>query len=296
MIPVVGRPKPFYGAVGNAVKLEAHAEPTQVTLDEQILYTITISGLIHPANVTRPDLQEDEGFRTAFAITDEPTNVPEPLGTRIFRYRLRSHRQHTTFIPGYTLHYFAPNAPRPFRTTRAESIPIVVTASQAPPPPPIVPLVVPRFTEQLHTDSEPPFAMDVWWGVVWGVPLVLCAGCVVWHMSNPTSFRAARRRRHRAARQALKRLRHLTPIDTDELALLMANYLALRFHCPRPPRTPTEVSEQLRAVGVASETCSTIAGFFHELDARRFAPPAKEQHTDLLQQAVAIIEAEEATR
>lgn len=294
MIPVVGRPKPFYGAAGNAIKLECHAESAQVRLDETVRYTLTVHGLIHPASMARPDLREDEAFRNDFNIEDEPTTLPEPAGTRIFHYRLRPHRQSITFIPGYVLHYFAPNSPRPFRTTRVDSLPLMVLASKVPPPPPVVPLDVPDFAERLALDRVAEVPDHMWWCVLIGVPLVLLFSGIIWQFASPTSFRAARRRRHQAARQALKRLRHLSPHDVDTLATLMVQYLVLRFHCPGPSRTPTEIADQLRVVGVPAETSATVVRFFHDLDESRFAPRLDERGPRLLQQAISLIEAQEA--
>ena len=43
MIPVVGQPSPFYGAAGRDVKVEAQADPVELTLDDTIVFTLRVS-------------------------------------------------------------------------------------------------------------------------------------------------------------------------------------------------------------------------------------------------------------
>ena len=87
-IPTLGQPSPFYGAAGKGVKVEATADPTELTLDDAILFTLRITNLDNAPDVRRPDLGELEAFRD-FQVEDDSTPASEPAGTRVFRYRLR---------------------------------------------------------------------------------------------------------------------------------------------------------------------------------------------------------------
>src|SRR5262245_50295900 len=44
-IPVVGRPTPFYQAAGRNVTIDAIATPVTLTLDDSIIFTLTIGNL-----------------------------------------------------------------------------------------------------------------------------------------------------------------------------------------------------------------------------------------------------------
>ena len=213
-IPTVGQPSPFYGAAGHKVIAEATAEPTALTLDDTITFTLRVRNLDNAPDVRRPDLGELEAFRD-FQVDDDPTQAPEPAGTRVFRYHLRPRRATVTAIPAVVFPYYDPREPQPsdrpdfpFRKARTEPIPIRVQKA-APPPALVVPLEVPDFAAAPATASPADLPRWAWWLAAVLPPVAAVGGCVVWRILNPAGARLARRRRSRAARAALKTLHAL---------------------------------------------------------------------------------------
>jgi hypothetical protein len=281
-IPAIGQPSPFYGAAGKGVTVTATAEPTELSADDFVLYTLRVSKLENATDVQRPDLSEIEAFRTAFQIEDERTTETEPTGTRVFRYRLRPRRADVSTVPVFTFPYFDPSQPQPadnpgfpFRRARTQAIPLRVTKPAGPPPLPPVPLDVPDFAAAPAVST--PIAIPVWaWWLAAAVPPFLAiGGCAVWRAMNPAGARLARRRRSRAARSALRTLHNLArhPL-TDPAAVVwcVSAYLAERFDLPGVFRTPNELAARLREAGADAETVAECAAFVQAADAARFAP------------------------
>lgn len=279
-IPVVGQPTPFYGAAGSDVKVETSASPTELSIDDSILFTIRVSKLVNAVDVQRPELSAIDEFRRDFQIDDEPTTEPEPKGTRIFRYQLRPRSASVKSIPGLVFPYYDPNLPQPadrpefpFRKARAESIAIRIVKA-APPPEKIVPLEVPSFANAL-AEPSPAIPEWAWWLVAALPPIVAVGWCAVWRALNPIGDRLARRRRSRAARLALRTLHSLArhpPADPSAVVTCIAIYLAERFDMPGVFRTPADLASHLRAANASDETIAECVEFFRAADSARFAP------------------------
>jgi hypothetical protein len=279
-IPVVGQPSPFYGAAGKDVKVEARARPTEITLDDAIIYTLRIRNLVNAADVERPDLNAIEDFARDFQIEDDPTQEAEPAGTRIFQYRLRPRTLKMQAIPPLVFPYYDPNLPQPadrpefpFRKVRTEPIAIRVRKA-APPLLPVEPVDVPEFAETLPEQSME-WPRWAWWAAAAGPPVVALGWCAAWRVMNPAGARLVRRRRSRAARTALRTLhslgRHATP-DPGAVVGCVATYLAEHYDLPGIFRTPGDLAKRLREAGAAPETIAECEAFLRAADAARFAP------------------------
>jgi len=279
-IPSLGQPSPFYGAAGNGVKVETTAEPTDLTLDDTILFTLRVSNLANAPDVRRPDFGELESFRD-FQVEDEPLSEVEPPGTRVFRYRLRPRRATVTAMPGIVFPYYDPSLPQPadrpdlpFRKARTEPIPIHVRKA-APPPAKIVPLDVPAFAAAPATDASWTVPGWAWWLAAMLPPVAAIGGCVVWQILNPAGARLARRRRSRAARTAIRVYHPLgrhPPADPAAVVAVVVTYLAERHDLPGLFRTPVELARRLRESGADEHTVAECEAFLGEADAARFAP------------------------
>jgi len=299
-IPVVGRPSPFYGAAGSDVKLTVTAAPTDVTLDDAIILTLRLQNLVNAADVQRPELADlGDAFHRDFQIDEEPATDPEPKGTRLFRYRLRPRQLTITEIPRIVFPYYDPNLPQPadrpefpFRKARSEPIPIRVR-KESPPPIPIEPLDVPAFATSL---AEPKTRVPLWvsWLGALGPPIVAVGWCVAWRALNPVGDRLARRRRSRAARHALKTLRHSSD-DSDAIVETVAIYLAEHFELPAIARTPVDLTRRLNETG-ASQYVTECVAFLHAADSARFAPSPAIHANALLEQAEFLIRRLEGER
>ncbi|HKB05214.1 MAG TPA: hypothetical protein VKD90_23520 [Gemmataceae bacterium] len=281
-IPAIGQPSPFYGAAGKGVTVTANAEPTELTADDFVTYTLRVSKLDNAADVQRPDLNEIEPFRTDFQIEDEKTAEVEPAGTRIFRYRLRPRRADVVAIPVFTLPYYDPSQPQPadnpgfpFRRARTQPIPLRVRKPAGPPPLPPVPLDVPDFAATPAVSTPTAVPGWAWWLAAAVPPVVAVGGCAVWRALNPAGARLARRRRSRAARSALRTLHGLarhTPADPAAVVWCVSAYLAERFDLPGVFRTPNELAARLREAGASPAIATECEAFVRAADAARFAP------------------------
>ena len=281
-VPSIGQPSPFYGAAGTGVTVTASAQPTELTADQFLVYTLRVSKLDNPADVQRPDLNEIDAFRTAFQVEDDKTTEPEPAGTRIFRYRLRPRRADVAAVPAFTFPYYDPSQPQPadnpgfpFRKARTQPIPLRVTKAPAPPPLPPVPLDVPAFMESPAVGTRTAVPAWAWWLAAALPPVLAVGGCAAWRAVNPAGARLARRRRSRAARTALRALhgfgRH-APADPAAVVWCVAAYLAERFDLPGVFRTPAELAARLREAGADATTIAECECFLTAADAARFAP------------------------
>ena len=279
-IPAIGRPSPFYEAAGKGVTVEATAEPTVLSLDGAITFTLRVRNLDNPADVQRPNLGELDAFRD-FQVEDDPTPEPEPAGTRVFRYQLRPRQATITNIPGIVFPYYDPSVPQPpgrpelpFRKARTNPIPIRIE-KKAPPPLPIVPLEVPEFAAAPATNNSIEVPGWVWWLAAMLPPVAAVGGCMVWQILNPVGARLARRRRSRAARAALRTLHTLgrqPPADPAAVVKAVAGYLAERYDLPGLFRTPADLARRLREAGADPAAVAECEAFVREADAARFAP------------------------
>jgi hypothetical protein len=280
VIPTIGQPSPFYGAAGRGVKVEATAEPTELTLDGSISFALRISNLDNAADVRRPDLAELEGFRD-FQVEDEQTPEAPPAGTRIFRYQLRPRRANLTAIPAIAFPYYDPSQNQypdrpdfPFRKARTEPIPIRVL-KQAPLSIPVVPLEVPAFAATPSSSTSTEVPGWVWWLCAMLPPVTAVGGCVIWQILNPVGSRLHRQRRSRAARTAIRTLHLLGRhpfIDPAAVVAAVVAYLAERYDLPGLFRTPGDLARRLRDAGADPDAVAECEAFVCEADAVRFAP------------------------
>src|SRR6516162_5418477 len=90
--PLVGRPSDyFYNAIGQHVRLEMSAKPTEVEVEGGIELILRVTGAENPAEIHRPDLRQVDEYARAFHIDDldESSNAGIEAGSRTFRYHLR---------------------------------------------------------------------------------------------------------------------------------------------------------------------------------------------------------------
>lgn len=279
-IPVVGQPSPFYGAAGRGVKVEATAQPTELTLDGVITFTIRVRNLDNAGDVRRPDLSELDAFRD-FQVEDDPAPESESPGTRVFRYLLRPRQATVTTIPAIVFPYYDPSVAQPpdrpdlpFRKARTDPITIRVRKESAPPATPI-PLDVPAFADAPAVASATDVPGWAWWLAAVLPPVGAIGWCVVWQVHNPNGARLARRRRSRAARVAISTLHALarrSPAESAAVVATIAAYLAERFDLPGIYCAPGDLARRLREAGADAATVAECEAFLREADAARFAP------------------------
>src|SRR3712207_7406392 len=57
----------FYGAAGRGVKVEAAADPTELTLEDSLVYTLRVRNLANPADVQRPEDRKSTRLNSSHA-------------------------------------------------------------------------------------------------------------------------------------------------------------------------------------------------------------------------------------
>ncbi len=290
-IPVVGRPTSgFYNAAGMDVKLKAEASPTKLATNEWLTFTVTVTGLLNASDVQKPSLNEISEFKP-FQI-DESTKLDVPFDAghsdhRVFKYKLRPSTERLTLIPEIDFHYYDPKRvtlpDRPqdkFPKALSNAVPIVVTRPAEPPSAPPTPLVIPGFAEHLASgnalsagqSSIPPW---LWFAALVAPPMLAVGWVMAWRHLYPDVAKLRLLKRHRAVRLALAALKAIKRSDERaavQTAEIVSRYLHERFDLPLSARTPIEITNHLRTLGLSTERVALSAAFFRDCDALRFAP------------------------
>jgi hypothetical protein len=126
-------------------------------------------------------------------------------------------------------------------------------------------------------------------------PAVCAAWYAVRQRLHPEAGWRARRRRSRAAREALAALRTLGRGAVGErTASILAGYLRQRLELSGAEPTPTEVAAHLGRVGISDSVRGRVQEFFRACDAARFAASPPAEITGLAADAGALVNALEA--
>ena len=302
MIPVVGQPSPFYGAAGKGVKVQRQAEPVELTIDDTILFTLRVTKLENPADVRRPDLAEIDAFRRDFQVEDVPAATGEPDGTRIFNYHLRPRRASVTQIPSLTFPYYDPERGAAARPTGP---PVSQREERRDPYSHSQGVVAASTGRPARRTPVRGRAGGFFARGSAEVGLVGCRGRpadrgarMVWSLAarQPGRGSAARRRRSRAARAALKTLHSLgrhPPADTGAVVWCVSAYLAEHYELPGLFRTPDDMARRLREAGADAETVAECESFLKAADAARFAPSPDESAGALIADAERLVRRQE---
>lgn len=301
-IPVLGRPAdlPFSGASGSFTKASLTADPTTLSAEATVTLVLQIRA---DGPVAKPPGRIDLGklLVKRFYIEDSRAGddrQPEPYCWE-FVYRIKPRQPGALEVPSLPFVYFNPAfrlTRRPFNVLHTDPIPLTVQ----PAPAYQVPLEAPdRFfdlaagpglftTETPWTPPHPVFLIFL----LLGVPLAGFAWYLVWRRLNPDAARLAGRRRTRAAREALHRLRRAAHLparqQADLAASAVAGYLRQRFDLPVAEPTPLEAGDHLRRAG-CSGGADDVTRFLQSCDAARFKANGAADSCELASTASAII-------
>ncbi len=296
--PVVGRPREhFYGAVGEPVRIEMKASPTQLRAEDPFDLTLVITGAANPEQIERPDLKQLPDFAQRFHIDDLPEDAP-PKGQHIFRYRLRPKSERVRDVPPLLFHYWNPRLN--YFATTASHDPIALNVR-----PRNAPSAISGPLEEPESLFEMPSERSLKWPALsddWQMALLMLALLVpplvfegwylVWRWSNPSAAHLARMRRSKALRDALDRLdevRDLVMPDlADEVDAVVRGYLHARFGVARSGSTPHEIVLELTHRGAPPTITADVEEFFRACDAARFGPPSAD-HASLVGRAKAVV-------
>jgi hypothetical protein len=306
--PLVGRPREhFYNAVGEQVRVELHANPTDVRVEDSLTLTIQINGAVNPDQVERPDLRALEEFASRFHIDDldEASAKETPTGVRLFRYRLRPKNEHLRAIPPLLFRYYDAKLDY-FPTTISNSIPlhvrprIVAESTGMPMQEPIFLFHIAEgpalLTRQLPRSGWPEMLLAFF------SPALMCAVWFGWwRYRHPDEAKLAHLRRSRSVRHALDELRrlskHASPSQADDVASIFRLYLQQRLDLPQHAGTPAEVANYLNGRGYPTANVERVVALLEQCDAARFGPldRAKLDMCRLAEACIVAVEAEIAS-
>ncbi len=292
VIPSAGQPdKDFYNAAGTGVTIEAAATPTEVTRDQWITYSLTITHLSNALQVVKPSLKDLPEF--ALFQIEQGSDLdprPEPLhpDRRIFVYKLRPASENSITIPEVVFRYYDPQRVVPasqpgkrFPFATSNAVQIIVHSSAKNGLSVGEPLAIPPFAQTLATKEEYEKSRDLvlpaWvWFVIFCVPPFLAwVWVVVWKRLYPDAARLVQIERNRAARVILDFLKHRSSSTSqcsfDELYLALITYFQDRFALPRESFTPLEVGSYLRSIHCSEDRIQRTQTLLAEIDEKRFA-------------------------
>jgi hypothetical protein len=310
--PIVGQPQHFSGAVGR-FHITTTAQPLQVQEEDALTYTVRITAEGDAREAPqRPRLAKFAVFTDAFYIEEiAPSAGAKPAkNTWEFAYRLKPKSTAVTAIPGFPFVFYRPGLVPPRRgymTVFAPEIAITVTPRKE----------VWGGTTATRPIRGPDAAFALAGGDVLrrdsddrlpgSFVLVLAlllppAGCVAWYLVwrrvYPDVARLARRRRSRAAQEALRSLHHLgkrsdAEVQARRAAGAVAEYLRRRLELSVIEPTPKEAEVHLRRLGVSEKLAGQTADLLRSCAAVRFDPEPPPP-TDLAEAATQLILALEA--
>jgi hypothetical protein len=268
----------YYKAKGVGVSVKWDVPASAVQEGRDLAVTLVISRVQNPTEVVRPDLGKLPAFAERFEVA-KAAPPPAINGNEVrFAYTLRPRSRTVDKVPALDFYYFNPAAApgtSQFRLTRADSVPVRVSA---PPPKPALPMSEPDHLFAVPAvPSESAFEPCLWaWGAaaLFG-PLAAFAWFLAWRRVFPDAARRARLRRTRAARRAIDGVRRAarTADPPAAIAAAVLSYLRDRFPLPESAVTPSELEAALRAAEVPEARAREAADVFRACDRARFAPP-----------------------
>jgi len=291
-IPKVGQPSSdFYNAAGSGVKIQADAEPRELSTNDRLTFKLTITNLLNPAEVEKPSLKklpDFAGYQVDESPELDPKIDPRRRGQRVFVYKLRPSSEKQTFIPAVTFYYYDPALRVPperpqlaFPLRRTSAIEIRVHAPSVTNPGVQIPVDVPQFALSLASGNALSPERSELPGWLWRLALVappfLAIGWLfAWRALYPDAARLARMKRNRAVRHALNALANVKRANAVESAGMISQiviaYLRERFDLPLEARTQREIAEYLERIDIAPEHVEQASQLFRACDAARFGP------------------------
>jgi hypothetical protein len=267
------------------------AAPTELQAEDILTLTVSITGNGTLREIPRPDLRRLPRFTRQFEIENAADRYDPGTKTREFDYRLRPRTAAVKEIPPLPFVFFNPKtlpAEKGYETTVAAPIALTVRprtqVSPARVEGPAAAVELPASVYSLVEAStvlryDPPFTLPTPGVLAFlfiGPPAVASLWYIVWRRLSPDAARQVRKRRSRAAQQALKALQRSRKLEAAALAeqteAIMARYLHQRLDLLPVEPTPAEVAHHLERAGSSPALGRDVARFFADCDAARFAP------------------------
>jgi hypothetical protein len=285
--PIVGQPDHFNGAVGR-FQIAATVDRIKLQAEDPLVYSlhVTAEGRVKQPP-QRPNLAEFAGFAPSFYIEDFGPAAGKKVDdhTWEFSYRLKPKNTDVKAVPGFPFVFFRPGFLPPrlgYMTLYVRSIPIAVIPREAVSS--AMPLTAPdeaflladAGVLRIEAGARLPGS-----GVLLLMALVPPAGCLVWCLVwrrlYPDVARTARRRRSRAAQEALRALGDMGREEDSRkrarrAAEALAGYLRQRLDLAVQEPTPAEAEGHLRRQGISAKLAGQTAELLRTCAAVQFDP------------------------
>ncbi len=253
-------------------------DPAKVTLSEETILTLRVSGPANLTQLTRPRLTLLPGYdRPINFFVENGTETWEADDTaRYFRYLLRPRHEAFDALPPIAYTYFDP-ADAKYHTRTIEPLPLQVLLPKAKSYGLYPPGSVPQRLKLTPVDASRPItSLDPWtalvlllvppafWGLAW---LTVRAGWL-------NGSRNSRLTLSRPARTALDRLRQAGTVPPDLVAesvvAVLHDFLHDRFGIRVAEPTASELATALEDHSVAAEAITSTLELWRDSSAARF--------------------------
>jgi hypothetical protein len=283
-IPVIGRPANFSGAAG-AYRIEVRASPTSVRVEDPVTLTIKIISR-QPGKPGHPPRREllklfPADLENSFFVEPLPENDGYLDGENAweFSWRLMPKHESCKEIPAPEFVYYHTAPVLDFKTADGAT---GITLEVKPRPgvlvsaPPGTRAKFQHIVEGEHLVADGPTTATRVLILVGGIaipPLACLLGYWFWRSQFPEAAERMRRRRGKALKGALGKLRKLgSQPGPGQVRAIIVDYLRLHVHLPAGEPTPGEIKTALSKTGVNSEIAARIEAVVVNCDAARFAP------------------------
>jgi hypothetical protein len=294
-LPQSGRPADFSGTVGQ-FDMRAHADKTQVEMNQPVTVSIMISGTGNIKSVAEPAIPESEDFRVYRASSSEKTATANDRlgGTKVFEEVFVPRRPGSLEIPALQLTYFD-SASGGYQTVSTQPIRLVVTKPEGYVSSPEVPYSGPSTVIGVDANDIRHIKADLGeqssarrvillepvYLVVNTLPILVLVGSVLWrrHRERLSSNSGLVRSRaaSKVARGRLQKARSLAALETvsefhAEIYRALTSYVADKLNISPHGLTSDRVAELLRERGAGEDLVAQTIEVMRRCDFARFAP------------------------
>jgi len=312
-LPEQGRPAGFYGLVGRYT-IEATAEPTKVSVGDPVTLTIKIGGGKYLKPVQWPALEDIPQLTKNFKIPSQRSSPTIENGCKVFTQTIRANNDKVGEIPSIPLAFFDADKGK-YVVAKTRPIKLEVAATKILTSADLqgrqfetVSKEVEAIRKGLSASYEgldvlenrgfSPLAATVSAGyaVLWGGPLAALVLSILYRLFTcKTAERAQQKRRRKAASKAIGRLKKTGPLDPQQLAGLMRQYIGERFDKVAGSLTADDCRAVVSAATGDTRTADRFADFLARCEEARYASAQTNlnaEHVSEVIELVRIIEKE----
>ncbi|MCP4681146.1 MAG: protein BatD [Desulfobacterales bacterium] len=291
-VPSEGRPPGFAGHVG-VYKIQAHAQPTVISVGDPITLKVTLSGPDYLDHIKLPPLEKQAKLSRDFKIPRERAPGETSGKTRVFTQTIRALSPDVKEIPPIELSYFDTRTGR-YQIARTRPIPLnvknarVVTAldAEGTAAPVSASSEVETWAKGIAHNFEDPGVLEtqlndplLWFSSPAGKLLIviphvlylfLFSGMYIVRRKNADPGAARAKKAGAILIKAIKDTRKTGPAR-DIILKAFRTYLGDKLAMPSGAITFKDVDSRLKEKGVGRKTLDTLQDLFRQYEADRYA-------------------------